>query len=449
MTELLLGLAILLSLACLALLLVLLGRLRQSDSAGLLVRLDAFEKGQEKLERAVREEIAKNRSESLAAAKQQREEASQSLLQFSDNVFKGVGELTRLQKTQLEAFAAQLAKLIESNEKKMEAVRATVEAKLKEIQTDNAARLEQMRATVDEKLQGTLDKRLGESFKQVCERLEQVHNGLGEMRTLATGVGDLKKVLTNVKTRGTWGEIQLGALLEQILTADQYETNVITRQDGREPVEFAIRLPGREGEDAGVVRLPIDAKFPLEDYQRLQDAQDAGNLEAADAAGKQLEARVKLCARDIRDKYLDPPHTTDFALMYLPIEGLYAEVIRRAGLVETLQRDHRVVVAGPTTLAALLNSLQMGFRTLAIEKRSSEVWKLLAAVKTEFGKFGDILERVHKQIQTAGNTIDTAARKTRTIERKLKGVEALPIDETAALLPAEDMLPDDTEAADA
>ena len=448
MTEILLGLVILLILACLGLLLVLLGRLRQADNAGLLVRLDGFEKGQDKLERAVREEIAKNRSESLDAARQQREEASQSLHQFADNVFKGVGELTRLQKTQLEAFAAQLAKLTESNEKKMEAVRTTVEAKLKEIQTDNAARLEQMRATVDEKLQGTLDKRLGESFKQVCERLEQVHNGLGEMRTLATGVGDLKKVLTNVKTRGTWGEIQLGALLEQILTPEQYETNVITRKDGREPVEFAIRLPGRD-EDGGGVYLPIDAKFPLEDYQRLLDAQEAADPEGASAAAKALEARVKLCARDIRDKYLDPPHTTDFALMYLPVEGLYAEVIRRAGLVENLQRDCRVVVAGPTTLAALLNSLQMGFRTLAIEKRSSEVWKLLAAVKTEFGKFGDILGKVQKQLQAASNTIEDAASKTRNIERKLKGVEALPADETAALLPAEDMLPDDVEAGEA
>ncbi len=445
MTELLLGLAILLGLACLALLLVVLGRLRQGDSAGLLVRLDGFEKGQDKLERAVREEIAKNRSESLAAAKQQREEAGAAMQNFANSIFTGVADLTRLQKTQLEAFAAQLAKLIESNEKKMEAVRVTVEAKLKEIQTDNAARLEQMRVTVDEKLQGTLDKRLGESFKQVCERLEQVHNGLGEMRTLAAGVGDLKKVLTNVKTRGTWGEIQLGSLLEQILTADQYETNVATRKGSNEIVEFAIRMPGR-GDSDEPCYLPIDAKFPLEDYQRLLEAQEAADLEGAIAAAKALEARVKLCARDIRDKYIDPPHTTDFAFMYLPVEGLYAEVARRTGLIDVLQRDYRVTPAGPTTLAALLNSLQMAFRTLAIAKRSSEVWKLLAAVKTEFGKFGDILERVHKQIETAGNTIDTAAKKTRTIERKLKGVEALPADETAALLPAEDMLPDDTEA---
>jgi DNA recombination protein RmuC len=319
-------------------------------------------------------------------------------------------------------------------EERFERLQKSNEDRLGKLQEDNSKKLDQMRAVVEEKLQTTLETRLGESFRQVSERLEQVHKGLGEMQALASGVGDLKKVLTNVKTRGTWGEVQLGNLLEQVLTAEQYAANVATRPGSADRVEFAIRLPGRDEHRDETVWLPIDAKFPTEDYQRLVEAQEAADPVAAEAAGKQLEGRIVKSARDIRDKYVEPPHTTDFAVMFLPTEGLYAEVVRRQGLLETLQRECRVVVSGPTTLAALLNSLQMGFRTLAIEQRSSEVWKLLGAVKGEFGKFGSLLDRVHKQLETASRSIDTAARKTRTIERKLRGVEELPVGESRALL---------------
>jgi DNA recombination protein RmuC len=282
-----------------------------------------------------------------------------------------------------------------------------------------------MRQTVDEKLQGTLDQRLGESFKIVSERLELVHAGLGEMRTLANGVGDLKKVLTNVKTRGTWGEIQLGNLLEQMLTPQQYDKNVATIPGSNERVEFAIRLPGRE-EGQDVVWLPIDAKFPQEDYARLVEAHDTGNVEAIDVIGKQLEAQIKKCAQDICNKYLQAPYTTDFGIMFLPIEGLYAEVIRRTGLVDILHRECRITIAGPTTLAAILNSLQMGFRTLAIQERSSEVWGTLSAVKTEFGKYGEVLDAVQKKLKEASNKIDDTRVRSRAIERKLRDVESLP-----------------------
>jgi len=290
---------------------------------------------------------------------------------------------------------------------------------------------------VDEKLQGTLDKRLGESFKQVSDRLEQVHRGLGEMQTLATGVGDLKRVLSNVKTRGNWGEMQLGNLLEQILTPDQYGRNVKTKPTGNQTVEFAIRLPGPEENDNEGVWLPIDAKFPKEDYERLVDAAERGDATGVEQAAKELDSRVRSEAREIRDKYLAPPHTTDFGLLYLPTEGLYAEVLRRPGLVDSLQREQRVVVVGPTTLAALLNSLQMGFRTLAIQKRSSEVWRVLGAVKTQFGKFGDLLDKVKEKLDETGNTIEDAVHRTRQIEKKLRKVEALPGDEAVALLTEE------------
>jgi DNA recombination protein RmuC len=293
-----------------------------------------------------------------------------------------------------------------------------------------------MRKTVDEKLHATLEQRLGDSFKLVSERLEQVHRGLGEMQTLAAGVGDLKKVLTNVKTRGTWGEVQLEALLDQVLTAEQYEKNIATRPKSNERVEFAIRLPGREmGEDDNrPVWLPIDAKFPMEDYQRLLEAQDRADPLAVEIAAKALEMRLRDEAKKIRDKYVEPPYTTDFAILYLPIEGLYAEALRRPGLAEALQRDWRVSIAGPTTLAALLNSLQMGFRTLAIEKRSSEVWGVLGAIKTEFGKFGEALEATRKKLEQATKSIESAGVRTRQIERKLKGVEALPMVEAQARL---------------
>jgi len=294
-----------------------------------------------------------------------------------------------------------------------------------------------MRATVDEKLQATLEARLGESFKQVAERLEQVHKGLGEMQTLAQGVGDLKHLLSNVKTRGMFGEAQLAALLEQVFAPDQYATQVATRPGSKNVVDFAIRLPGR-GDDGAPCWLPIDAKFPNEDYERLLDAQQRADVVAAEAAGKALEARIRLEARSMAEKYVEPPHTTDFALLFLPTEGLYAEVLRRPGLMESLQRDHRVTLAGPTTLLAMLNSLQMGFRTLALEKRSSEVWQVLGAVKTEFGKFGDVLAKVKAQTQTVLNTLDSAEVRSRAMGRALKQVEALPAEQAATLLPLPD-----------
>lgn len=325
-----------------------------------------------------------------------------------------------------------LAALTADNEKRLNEVRATLETKLQAIQDDNAAKLEQMRATVDEKLQNTLETRLGQSFALVSERLEQVQRGLGEMQNLAIGVGDLKRVLTNVKTRGILGEVQLGALLEQMLTADQYESNVATVPGSNDRVEFAVRMPGPGDEEA--LYLPIDAKFPTEDYQRLLDAQEAADADAAAIAGRALETRVREEAKRIRSKYVAPPHTTDFAVLFLPTEGLYAEVIRRPGLFEMLQRDHHVTVAGPTTLTALLNSLQMGFRTLAIAKRSSEVWTLLGAVKSEFGKFGAVLDKTRKQLDTVRNSIDSAGQRTRAIERKLRGVETLSGDAAQELL---------------
>ena len=325
-----------------------------------------------------------------------------------------------------EELASTLDRLTTSNEKRLDGIRDTVDARLRALQDDNAQKLEQMRATVDEKLQSTLELRLGESFKLVSDRLEQVHRGLGEMQVLAEGVGDLKKVLTNVKTRGTWGEVQLGALLEQVLSPEQYAANVSPKGEGREVVEFAVKLPGQEGAD-DVVWLPIDSKFPVEDYIRLTEAQDAADRDAVEEAAKAMEARVRMCARDIRDKYIAPPKTTDFGVLFLPTEGLYAEVLRRPGLVEALQREYRVCVAGPTTLGAFLNSLRMGFRTLAIQKRSSEVWGVLSGVKAEFSKFGDVLNKVSKKLQEASNVVEKASTRTRVIERKLKNVEALPV----------------------
>lgn len=337
----------------------------------------------------------------------------------------------------LKAFGEQLTNslhnLSQRNAEGMETLRQTLETKLAAIQTDNSQKLEQMRLTVDEKLHNTLEQRLGESFKLVSERLEQVHKGLGEMQTLASGVGDLKKVLTNVKVRGTWGEVQLENLLEQVLSPEQYAKNVATRPRSSERVEFAIRLPGRDGDET-TVWLPIDAKFPLEDYQKLLDAQERGDLVAMEEASRALEIRIREEAKAIRDKYLEPPHTTDFGLLFLPVEGLYAEVIRRPGLCDCLQRECRVTVTGPTTLTAMLNSLQMGFRTLAIEKRSSEVWQVLGAVKTEFGKFGDVLAKTKKKLDEARNTIDQAETRSRAIDRKLRQVESLPSEEARALL---------------
>ncbi len=334
-----------------------------------------------------------------------------------------------------EASDKRLTEMRQSVELRLADVQRTVEQRLLSLQADNEKKLEQMRATVDEKLHATLEQRLGESFKQVADRLEQVHRGLGEMQTLAQGVGDLKRVLTNVKTRGVFGEVQLGALLEQVFTQEQYAANVATVPGSNERVEYAIRLPGkgdRPGE--GGVWLPLDAKFPREDYERLLDAHDRADREAFDAASKALEQRIRDEAKTIATKYVSPPHTTDFAILFLPTEGLYAELLRRPGLGESLQRQYRVMLAGPTTLLALLNSLQMGFRTLALEQRSVEVWKVLGAVKTEFTKFGDVLDKTKKKLEEAQNTIDQAGVRTRAMARQLKSVEALPEHEAAALL---------------
>jgi DNA recombination protein RmuC len=318
--------------------------------------------------------------------------------------------------------------------------------RLGEIQSDTANKLEEMRKTVDEKLHATLEQRLGESFKQVSDRLEAVHRGLGEMQTLATGVGDLKRVLTNVKSRGTWGEVQLGALIEQTLTIDQYQKNISTKPGSRDIVEFAIRLPGQSAETP--VWLPVDAKFPMEDYQRLMEAQDRADLPEMESAAKALENRIKLEAKTIREKYIEPPHTTDFAILFLPTEGLYAEVMRRQGLLELLQRDYRVTVAGPSTFSAMLNSLHMGFRTLAIEKRSSEIWNTLGQIKTEFGKFGEVIDATRKKLDAASKSFETVDVRTRKINKTLSGVEALPITSATLLETSvgDDLLENDEES---
>lgn len=433
MTDpLLIGLILLVILAA-SLLFILLTRSVRSPLLQLEGKFVALEKTLERSERLFSGEISKNREEATANARQVREELLQSVHLFNDSVLSRMAEIANLQRNQLDIFAAQLASLTKTNDLKLEQLRKTVEERLLLIQQDNGQKLDQMRATVDEKLSATLEQRLGESFKLVSERLEAVHKGLGEMQLLASGVGDLKKVLTNVKTRGMWGEIQLGNLLEQILTPEQYATNVITKIGSNDRVEFAIRLPARDGQD-GSLWLPIDAKFPIEDYERLIEAQDQADLTRVEELGKALENRIKAEGKTIRSKYIDPPNTTDFGILFLPVEGLYAEVLRRPGLCELLQREDKVIVTGPTTLAALLNSLQMGFRTLAIEKRSSEVWNLLSAVKTEFGKFVEVLEKTQKKLNEASNTIETATRKSRTIVRKLKTVQTLPADEAELLI---------------
>jgi DNA recombination protein RmuC len=392
----------------------------------------ALENRQDRLEKVIKDEVTRNRQETADGARLARQELANGLKYSSDSLLQRITENARLQRDQLDSFSKQLMGLTKLNEEKLEAMRKSMETQLGRLQEDNSKKLEQMRATVEEKLQSTLEKRLGDSFKQVSERLEQVYKGLGEMRHLASGVGDLKKVLTNVRTRGTWGEIRLSHILEQILTPDQYDVNVATKKDGSERVEFAVKLPGQEADKEKVVWMPIDSKFPQEDYQRLLDAQEIADKESADKFIKQLEMRIKAEAKSIREKYIDPPATTDFGIMFLPVEGLYAEVLRLPGLCDFLQREYRIVVTGPTTLAALLNSLQMGFRTLAVEKRSSEVWELLGAVKSEFGRFGDVLSKTKKKLQEASNSIDKAETRTRAIERQLKNVQAVPAPATAA-----------------
>ncbi len=451
-------------------------------AGALAAQLEQLGRDNERLERELREGLSQARREAAEAARAQREEQTNAFAHIGQTLANQLGNAATQQSKQLETFAQQLNlltqtsdarfeafrkavdqklqdmaqqqhlareefaatlqrfgesltrslnALTEANERRAKELREAVEKRLADLQQGNEKKLEEMRQTVDEKLHKTLEQRLSDSFRQVSERLEQVHKGLGEMQSLAAGVGDLKRVLTNVKTRGTWGEIQLGTLLDQLMTPDQYEKNVATKAGSRERVEFAIKFPGREGLP---LWLPIDCKFPLEDYHRLQEAQEAANAELVEAAAKALEERVRQEARSIAEKYIDPPNTTDFALLYLPIEGLYAEVLRRPGLFERLQREYRVTICGPTTLTAILNSLQMGFRTLAIEKRSSEVWEILGAVKTEFGKFGDVLAKTRKKLEEATNTIGNAETRTRVIERKLRKVEALPQDNAALLL---------------
>jgi len=402
---------ILFSLLLLVVLIVL--TLRKPNGIGSEVQnsLGNLSKDQERLEKVLKDEMGRNREETSASERASREEIQRQLL-----------TLTQL------------------NEQKLELVRQTLEKQLRNLQEDNGQKLDQMRLVVDEKLQATLEKRLSDSFRQVSERLEQVHQGLGEMQSLAANVGALQRTLTNVKTRGTWGEVQLESLLQQILTVEQYDKNVVTKKGSKDRVEFAIKLPGREGEGGEPVWLPIDAKFPQEDYQRLNEAYEKGDTIGLEEASKSLVQRVKSEAKTIKEKYLDPPYTTDFAILFLPTEGLYAEVLRQPGLLDQMQRENRIVLTGPTTLAAILNSLQIGFRTLTIEKRSSEVWNLLGVVKKEFGQFTDILEKTRKKLQEATNTMEDASKKTRTIEQKLKKVEGLPSgpeEETTAELPLE------------
>ena len=380
----------------------------------------------------VREEFRTSRAESAAESRLLREEVAAAQKAGNETLVKIISELGKSQQEGLNGVEKRVRELVHSNEARLERLREALEKQLKSLQEGNEKKLEQMRETVDEKLQSTLEKRLGESFKLVSERLEAVQRGLGDMQSLAAGVGDLKRVLTNVKARGTWGEYQVGDILEQILTPDQYAKNVRPRPDSPETVEYAIKLPGAE--DHAEIWLPIDSKFPQEDYQRLLDAAERADADAVEKSSAALVRAINLAARDIAEKYIDPPNTTDFAIMFLPTEGLYAEVLRQPGMVEKLQQSSRVMVAGPTTLAATLNSLRMGFRTLAIEKRSSEVWKVLSAVKVEFNKFGDVLSKVKKQLDTAANTIDSTQVRTRAMARRLKGVEALPNDEAGQVL---------------
>lgn len=399
-------------------------------------RVEIIDKNIEKLERVLREESLRSREESRKGEQQARLELNFQVQGMRDDMLKRMSEIANLQKNQLDTYSVTMEKSLKSfenqfskrvndfNELQREKF-GELSLKQGELIKSTEDKLEKMRETVDEKLQSTLEKRLGESFKLVSDRLEIVHKGLGEMQTLAMGVGDLKKVLSNVKTRGTLGEIQLGRILEQILTKDQYDINVATKKGSRDNVEFAIKLPGRDS-DNEVVYLPMDSKFPLDMYHNLVDAYDTGDQKLIEEGYKKLEAAIKKSAKDIRDKYIDPPHTTDFGIMFLPIEGLYAEVVKRTNLVEILQREYRINVTGPTTLAALLNSLQMGFRTLAIEKRSSQVWKVLGAVKTEFGKFEDVLKSTQKKLNQATTDLDKlVGTRTKQINKKLNDVESL------------------------
>jgi DNA recombination protein RmuC len=395
----------------------------------------------------LRVELRASREEASASASELRQEVSRTHQASTENLVKTISQIGESQTTKFQAFTVQLKALTDSNQGGLKHLQETVDGRLQELRSSNERKLDQMREVVDEKLQSTLEKRLGESFKLVGDRLEAVQQGLGEMRSLASGVGDLKKMLTNVKTRGTWGEVQLGALLEQILTPEQFDRNVKPRPDSRDTVEFAIRLPGASDEPDECVWLPIDSKFPQEDYLRLVEASENGDAAAVQQAQSALIRSIQDSAKDVSTKYLNPPMTTDFAILFLPTEGLYSEALRHTGLVERLQREHRIVIAGPTTLAALLNSLRIGFRTLAIEQRSSEVWKVLGAVKHEFGKFGDVLERVKRHLDMAGRTIDETGVRTRAMERKLRSVEELPADASTDMLDLADENPVDLQEA--
>ncbi|MDO8387451.1 MAG: DNA recombination protein RmuC [Polaromonas sp.] len=427
-----------LALAILAAVIVLLVRKPAVPDSGRAELLAASER----LERELRREI----SESSRGARQ---EMTHSLATFQETLVKQAAEATRTQNTQIDAFAQQLTLLqktlsdtlstqlqsvSESNARRMVEVRETLEQQLAQLQQTNSAKLDEMRKTVDEKLQTTLETRLGESFKQVADRLEQVHKGLGEMQSLAVGVGSLQRVLTNVKTRGVFGEVQLEALLEQVLTTDQYAKQVETKPRSGQRVDFAIRFPGR-GDDGSPVWLPIDAKFPRDDYERLLDAHERVDPAAVELAGKALEARIRSEAKSIAENYLAAPHTTDFAILFLPVESLYAEVLRRPGLMDAIQRQHRVTLAGPTTLLAMLNSLHMGFRTLALEQQASEVWKVLGAVKTEFERYGEWVARIKEQVAKASDTLDKADTRAKQMRLALRKVEALPDAESQVLLP--------------
>ena len=397
---------------------------------------------------SVRDELRQSRAESNNAARELRGEVTNQLQTSTETLVKTVGELGKSQSDRLEAITKSVDELTKSNEQRIEKVRETLNQRIRDMQESNERKLDEMRTTVDEKLQSTLEKRLTESFKVVSDNLEAVQRGLGEMQTLASGVGDLKRVLTNVKSRGTWGEVQLGSLLEDLLTPEQFERNVKINPSSSELVEYAVKLPGTDPDAPhSSVYLPIDSKFPQEDYQRLIEASEAADLAAETAATTSLLRSLQNSAKEIQSKYVHPPHSTDFAVMFLPTEGLYAEILRKPGLVEELQRQYHIMVAGPTTLAALLTSLRMGFRTLAIEKRSSEVWNVLGAVKTEFGKFGDVLARVKKQLDTASRTIDQTGVRTRAMARKLRSVEDLPVSDAESVLQLGELaVEDDTES---
>ncbi|MDZ4182323.1 MAG: DNA recombination protein RmuC [Candidatus Cloacimonadaceae bacterium] len=438
--EILVGLNLVLSLVVLAIVLIS-GRKKEGSDAlleplkDLAARVDSFEK-------YLRDDVQRLRNDLLEIGAQSRKEMGASISLLTESLktenASNRQELSKSLSDLSESLSRKLQELSATQQTQFDTLRESLEKRMEQIRANNETKLEEMRKTVDEKLHDTLEKRLGESFKQVSERLELVQRGLGEMQSLAKGVGDLKKVLSNVKTRGVMGEIQLDNLLEQLLIPEQYERNFRPNPRRDEHVEFAIRLPGRD-DDQKPVYLPIDAKFPIEDYHRLIDAYDNADLAGIEAARKSMVTRIKGCARDIRDKYINPPVTTDFALLFLPVEGLYAEVLRNSGLFEVVQREFQVIIVGPTTIAAILNSLQIGFRTLAIEKRSSEVWKLLSAIKMDFAKFGAVLEKTQKKIQEAGNVIDIAHHRSRQIERKLNRVQEIPVSEATQILDLEEL----------